>query len=322
MQLPVALRHAIEAAASRIAPNALKQAAGALSQRYQSGKPAGGRFVQNEAERCAYAAMRMPATYAAAHQVFSELQRLSPDTQFNSLLDLGAGTGAASWAATEIYGEICQVTLLEQDSALIRLGQELAQASNTTALRAAHWQRVNLLQVHAWPAHELAVCSYALGEIEPAMAARIVRGVWQFTQQVLIIIEPGTMSGFTTVRMLRDLLIQSGGHLVAPCPHAHACPLPETDWCHFAARVERSALQRRLKVGTLGYEDEKFSYVIFAKQPIPQVSSRVLRHPQRQPGYAKLHLCSSEGTQQITVTKRDPTTWKRVRKIAWGDGWE
>ncbi len=322
MQLPPSLRAAIEQAAARCSTKDLTEAAAALSARYRAPQATLVRFINTDTERLAYTATRMPATYAAACQVFGELQRLRPDAQFASLLDLGAGTGAASWAAAETFGALQQCTLLEQDSGLLQLGRDLAQASDQPALRAANWQRANLQQVRDWPPHDLAVFSYALGEIEPELAARIVHGVWQTTQQALAIIEPGTMRGFATVRRLRDQLIGLGGQLAAPCPHAHACPLPATDWCHFAARVERSALQRRLKAGLLGYEDEKFSYVIFAKQPVQPATARVLRHPQRAAGYTQLQLCTIAGLQQLAVTKREQTAWKRARKTAWGDAWE
>jgi ribosomal protein RSM22 (predicted rRNA methylase) len=322
MQLPAALRVVIDSTASRFTPNELARAAAALSQRYQSGKFSGTQFMQSELERCAYAAMRMPATYAAARRVFGELQRLLPAGRFQSLLDLGAGTGAASWAAAETFDELQQCTAIEQDGHLIELGKELAQASEQVVLREAVWRQANMLKVPDWPAHDLVVSSYALGEIEPARAAHIVRSVWQITQQALVIIEPGTIRGFATVRMLRDELIHLGGQLVAPCPHAQACPMPETDWCHFAARVERSALQRHLKGGSLSYEDEKYIYMIFAKQPTQMVHARILRHPQRGPGFTQLKLCTAAGLQSLTVTKRDQMAWKRARKIAWGDAWE
>ncbi|MBI1763730.1 MAG: rRNA methyltransferase [Acidobacteria bacterium] len=322
MQLPSSLRAAIEIAAARCSTKDLNDAARALSARYRAPQTLPERFINTDAERLAYAATRMPATYAAACKVFGELQRLIPAASFGSLLDLGGGTGAASWAATETFSALQQCTLLEQDSGMIQLGKELAHASEQAALRAAAWQRANLQHLRDWPPHDLAVFSYALSELEPELAARLVRAVWQTTQQALVIIEPGTMRGFATVSRLRDQLIELGGHLVAPCPHARACPLPETDWCHFAARVERSALQRRLKAGSLGYEDEKFSYVIFAKQAVRPAAARVLRHPQRPPGFTRLQLCAPEGLQEVALTKRAEITWKRARKIAWGDAWE
>lgn len=322
MQLPSGLRAAIEHAVTRCSTKDLNEAAAALSARYRAPETARARFITSEAERLAYAATRMPATYAAARLVCGELKRALPDAPFGSLLDLGAGTGAASWAAAETFGQLQQFTLFEQDRGLIRLGQELAQASEQAAWRAAQWQPVNLQQVRDWPPHDLVISSYAMGELDPEHATRLIRAVWQSTRQALVIIEPGTMRGFATIRMLRDQLIRLGGCLAAPCPHSQVCPLPQNDWCHFAARVERSALQRRLKAGALGHEDEKFSYVIFTQCPVQPVTARVLRHPQRQPRFTQLQLCTPAGLQQVHVTKRAQTSWKQARKIGWGDSWE
>ena len=91
------------------------------------------------------------------------------------------------------------------------------------------------------------------------------------------------------------------------------------DWCHFAARVERTALQRRLKSAALNYEDEKFAYLIFTRAPHQRAANRVLRHPQRQAGLTQLQLCTPGGLQSVSVTKRDKEGWRRARKTDWGD---
>jgi ribosomal protein RSM22 (predicted rRNA methylase) len=171
------------------------------------------------------------------------------------------------------------------------------------------------------PSHNVVVCSYALGELPTEKAIAVAQAAWRATQQAVVFIEPGTMAGFALIRALRDELLRGGGHLLAPCPHANACPMSENDWCHFAARVERSALHRQLKAGSLSYEDEKFSYVILAKHPVPSVSARILRRPQVQSGFVQLSLCSAEGLQNITISRRNKDGFKRARKAAWGDNW-
>lgn len=97
--------------------------------------------------------------------------------------------------------------------------------------------------------------------------------------------------------------------------------MADGDWCHFYARFDRSALHRRLKDGTMGYEDEKFSYVALAKSPVKTASARVLRHPLRQAGFTQLQLCDSGGLQTLKITKRDKKIWKLARKTDWGDAW-
>ena len=67
------------------------------------------------AERtAAYLVTRMPATYAAAHAVLREVSaRIGA---VGSILDAGAGTGAASLAALDAFPDAA-VTLVERDAA-------------------------------------------------------------------------------------------------------------------------------------------------------------------------------------------------------------
>ncbi|HMV86430.1 MAG TPA: small ribosomal subunit Rsm22 family protein [Blastocatellia bacterium] len=322
MPMPYSLRQAIEEQAAAQSLSALTEAAAELSQKYREQTFPDKPFIAGEAHRLAYAAVRMPATFAAASAALAEAAHLAPELKIETLLDLGAGTGAASWAAMESFDSLRQVTLIEQDRQLIELGRKLAQASEHDALRLAEWRAANLRTLREFTPHDLVLCSYSLGEI--ATAAPILNAAWQASQKLLVIIEPGTMKGFEVIRAAREQLIEAGGFLLAPCPHRDACPmaLSKNDWCHFAARFERSALHRRLKGGTLGYEDEKFSYVAFAKQAAQSAPARILRHPLRHAGYTQLQLCAAGGLQTVTVTKRDKEAWRRVRKADWGDAWD
>lgn len=318
MQLPNLLRTAIEQELSTVSFSALSAAASELSDRYRRQRKTD-RFITTDAHRLAYLAVRMPATFAA---VGKALAQFGGNIQPESLLDLGAGTGAAAWAAAEAFDSLRQFTLIEQDRGLIELGRKLGQQSEV--LQVAEWRVANLNSLAEFPPHDLVICSYSLGEIEPAAARKILHAAWLAAKQVLILIEPGTMKGFATVRAARDQLIEAGAFLLAPCPHSGACPMPtdESDWCHFAARFDRTSLHRRLKGGSLGYEDEKFSYIAASKQPGLSAAARVIRHPLRQPGFTQLQLCTPEGLQTISITKRDKDAWKRARKVDWGDSFD
>ena len=245
-----------------------------------------------------------------------------PELKIDSLLDLGAGPGTAAWAAAEIFGELQQLTLIEQNGELIRLGQSLARGSGHPALRSADWKRLNLKTADSFPACDLVVSSYSLGEVGRDEAIKIIATAWQAARKAIAIVEPGTVKGFELIREIRNELIKAGGSLLAPCPHQQACPMQSGDWCHFAQRFERTSLHRRIKSGSLGYEDEKFSYLVAAKQPAHPVSARVIRHPIKQSGSVQIQLCTSDQLQKITVTRRDKESWRRARKTDWGDAWE
>jgi ribosomal protein RSM22 (predicted rRNA methylase) len=93
------------------------------------------------------------------------------------------------------------------------------------------------------------------------------------------------------------------------------------DWCHFAQRVERSSLHRQLKGGELGYEDEKFSYVVLSRQPLPTAPARVIRHASIRKGHVELQLCTPSGLERVTIGKSKKGQYRAARKAGWGDAW-
>lgn len=321
MQLPSSLHRAIEEETTRHDLQALSRVAADLSENYRARRPGAGAYIASEMHRLAYAAVRLPGTFAATRAVFAEIRRLMPDLPIASVLDLGAGPGTASWAATEAFDELQQITLVERDEAWTRMGTSLARAGGNALLERAVWVHADLCAAESFPAHDLVVAAYALGEIEQNASREILNAAWTAARAALVIVEPGTMAGFNLIRRLREDLIRLGGHLIAPCPHQSGCPVSADDWCHFSQRFARSSLHRRLKTGTLGYEDEKFSYVAVSKHPIQPARARVIRHPLRRSGHAQIMLCTGEGIQAITVARRDKEKWKRARRIDWGDEW-
>lgn len=319
MQLPPTLRQAIGARLNDVAMSELVRAAGELSERYRCAEaPA----LNAEVYRLAYAAVRMPATFAAVSAALQEVYRLSPvELRVRSFLDLGAGPGTASWAASEIFQDITQFQLVEHNAGVIDLGRKLLAQSSRAPLVHARWTEAGLESFTPQARHDLAVFSYSLGELNRTDARTLLDRVWNATDWFVVIVEPGTPRGFSLIREMRHHLLGMGGHLIAPCPHMNACPLQNGDWCHFAARVERTAEHRRIKSASLGFEDEKYSYVAVSRRPLKMAQSRVTRHPQHFPGFIKLQLCSPEGQQQVAVTKKAKDLFRRARKVRWGDGW-
>ena len=93
------------------------------------------------------------------------------------------------------------------------------------------------------------------------------------------------------------------------------------DWCHFAQRVERSSQHRKLKGAALGYEDEKFSYIIASRNRFPPVAARIVRHPQKHSGHIGLTLCGAQGLETKTVSRSDNQNYKLARQAQWGEAW-
>src|SRR5687768_18519372 len=100
---PPALRRGIDDRLPEIPAAQLARVGAALSARYRSPAVRGAPTARSRAQALAYAAFRLPATYAALVFVMSELRRLRPEWTPRTLLDLGPGPGAGLWAAAETW---------------------------------------------------------------------------------------------------------------------------------------------------------------------------------------------------------------------------
>ena len=324
MALPAELTQAIERETARFKSAELRRAAEELSCSYRDEGAAGKQRSASgsPAECAAYLLTRLPATFAAVTMVLREVRERVPGFTPQSLLDLGAGPGTAAWAAAEIFPEIKRVMLVERDQATVATGKRLAAGASHAAVRSAEWVAADLADFHAKEDFDLVILAYALGEVKPSRRATAVERAWA-AGKALAIIGPGTPAGFATILGARTQLIAAGAELVAPCPHEDECPMRGSarDWCHFSQRLERSKLHRRLKAGELGYEDEKFSYVVASQLPARKAAARIVRHPAVRKGHTELQLCAPGELRSETVTRSQREEYRRARKAKWGEEW-
>lgn len=317
MNIPTPLKNGIEELINSVGLNQLIQAREKLTERYRiphQKQP----YIATESERIAYLATRMPATYAAVHAVLTAVKTQTPDFAYKQLLDLGSGPGTAMWAAANIFNSLEQATLIEQDAALAKLGQSLAKTSDDPVIQQGEWIIANIETFLFPPGHDLVIFSYSLGELTKENLMKTIDAAWNATTQVLIVIEPGTPLGFERIRMIRQHLINQGAFMVAPCPHEKECPIVGDEWCHFSERLERSSFHKLLKGGSLGYEDEKYSYIAVSKEAVLLPKSRVLKDPDRHSGHLQLTLCAENGIEKQIISKKRGELYKIAKKLAWG----
>jgi ribosomal protein RSM22 (predicted rRNA methylase) len=201
-----------------------------------------------------------------------------------------------------------------------QLGTELAASAPSRAVAHAAWLAEKLPPGVPPARFDLVTLSYVLAEMDERDRAATIERAWNAAAHALVVVEPGTPSGYARVLAARDGLIARGATVVAPCPHDRACPLAGTgDWCHFAVRLARSRAHREAKDAQLGHEDEKFSYVVAARTRAPRAVARILRHPQIRRGHVLLEICGRDGARAETISKRDRERYRRARKIAWGE---
>ncbi|QLJ00700.1 rRNA methyltransferase [Streptomyces sp. NEAU-sy36] len=299
------------------------QAAGAVDRliaTYRGDTPTHAPILRDRADVAAYAAYRMPATFEAVRSALAAFADAVPGWVPGSHVDVGGGTGAATWAVTDTWAGKRPVTVLDWAEPALALGRELAAAN--PALAGADWRRARIGAGLDLEPVDLLTVSYVLNELTEADRAALVDAAAGAARSV-VIVEAGTPAGYARVIEARDRLVRAGFRVAAPCPHSAACPIvPGSDWCHFAARVGRSSLHRRVKGGSLAYEDEKFSYVAATRLPAEPADARVVRRPQIRKGQVLLDLCErDEALRRTTVTKRHGDLYRAARDTDWGADW-
>lgn len=317
--LPSPLRAAMEQALTGLVRKDLGARAGAISQAYRSGQGSD-RAIGGAADALAYAMARMPATYAACAAVFTEAQARAPGFTPLRLLDAGAGPGTASWAALAAWPEIETACLADASPPFLKLARELS-AEAEGSLGRAEFRRLDLTRAPELPSADLVVSSYALAEVAEAAQPAVVEALWSACDGMLALIEPGTPAGFERLRRARQALIDAGAQILAPCPHARACPVAAPDWCHFVQRLPRSRDHRLAKGAEAPFEDEKFAYLLAAR---PQVlaepaAARVLAPPRAGKPGIELRLCTPAGLERRFVARRDKAAHALARRLDWGD---
>ena len=319
MELPSFLIDTINAHLTAYGMKKIQKAAQELSLRYREKQNTNTRFIQNKEEAIAYLCMRFPATFAVNFRVFSELERCFELSEISSLLDLGSGSGASVFAALEAFPLLKKADCVEQDSFLIELGKSLVKESK--AKIKTDWFCESFTNPIKPASADLVVFSYSLGEAPKNSFAEIFDHVLPLVNKHLIIIEPGTPVGFERILHARDILMKKELHILAPCPHTKKCPMNKTfKWCHFTQRLPRTSFHKYLKEASLGYEDEKFSYIVMSKTLEVKPKDRIVGNPKISSGFAEFEVCSIEGALETKkILKRGVDNFGAIKKLEWGD---
>ena len=318
MELPIELRLEIESKLEKIDKKNLQEHAQNISLKYRNESGQGKRLLTKQEEAISYAAVRMPATYGAIYtSIKNTLQIYFPEIK--TLLDVGSGTGAGSWAASNLLN-LDKITCLEREDVMINLGKSLIEVSNDECIKNAQWKQTDLVNENIEDTADLVICSYVLNEMNEKERNSIVQKLWKCAKKILIIIEPGTPVGFDEIKQIRNTLIKQQGHIIAPRPNIEECKIKQNDWCHSTIRVSRTKTHKTLKNANVPYEDEKFSYIAISKEEFTKNEIiRVLRHPKIETGKITLEVCTNQGIHEMIVTKKDKQLFKKARKIKCGD---
>ncbi|MGR3178653.1 MAG: small ribosomal subunit Rsm22 family protein [Candidatus Anammoxibacter sp.] len=249
-------------------------------------------------------------------------QNLDFFNDVESVVDFGGGPGTFLFAISK-FKTLTKYTNIEWSDAFIGVMNVLVEeflSSLTPHTRVDSIRRDYLaLESQDIPTNDLCVFSYTFCECDNFLDS--ISSLVANSNKVLII-EPGTSLGFNNIIQAKDILIEKGFSAIAPCTTANGfCTLrnSESDWCHFIARLDRSRIQKHLKKGMLGYEDEKYSYLLMSKYPIPSDGKRIISRPNNSKLRVSFDICS-EKNNHIVITKREnKDKFKIAKKSIRGD---
>lgn len=291
-----------------------------------------------------YVAHRYPATWACNFRVLHELARRAPDFRPRRMLDYGAGPAPSLAAAQEVWsGGFEAAVAIEPSEIMTQVGQYLLTDS---ALPPVSWRRCLYDEGEKF---DLITASFVQMEVRGQESRdALVKQLWNRLSDggVLVLLEPGTPTGFRFMHHTRELLISRIGpdhfHFVAPCPHEGMCPLALTgrDWCHFAQRVKRTRSNLYNKgARRRDLEEAKFSFLAIRKAPGPRTRyrseaeaptphdksyfwPRVIFPPIKAGKHTLVDVCSApQNFERLAVSKSRPHSfgYRWSRKAMWGD---
>ncbi|CAE6495971.1 unnamed protein product [Rhizoctonia solani] len=233
-----------------------------------------------------------------------------------------------SWTASTLK----KYMLLDSRRGLTEMARRLVKETDVggcEVLYQDYWGKNTQLPI---PERSLALCAFTLSEIPSGTARkRMVIEMWDSGAEWMVIIDHGTTSGFDSVAQARELLLElgrqelnsqsegqegsreRGSHVVAPCPHSHACPLhssPNTrDICHFTQRVQAPPFLRHTKHSDEGHEDVAYSYVVIRRGQGPMI-----HHAQKYGSLLADGLVGAVGRESAEKALLDENSGKSKRK--------
>ena len=319
MELPLDIKELLERLLDDHPLRILKESSFNVINKYNE-KSNGENHISSEIDVKVYSAMRYPATFKAFSDSLQYSLSHLDETNITSILDVGSGSAAASIACLYQLNHLNKIDLIEEEDVMINIGEYLLSKVDTKCIDIKYHKMDIIKDDISSFKRDLVISSYVLNELVHTNIIKVIDKMWESTNKVMLVVEPGTPKGYEIIKLIRDHLVSKGGYILAPCPHMDKCPLPSNDWCHFSTRVARSKLHKTLKGGDAPYEDEKYCYIAFSKSPCIRCSNRILRHPQISSGLITLEVCSQYGLQTIKVTKKDKELFKIARKAKVGEG--
>lgn len=273
---------------------------------------AGQRYMDDPKLLGAYLLFYWPVSYAQARQTLGELVRRP-----RVALDLGSGPGPVAFAALD--SKVSEVTIAERSKSAVKLALALATQADES-LSAREWSADAPLPPGTF---DLITMGHLLNELfGRAEAPGVIQKRADFIERVakslskggsLLIIDPALKETSRALLEVRDVLVERGFAVRAPCFYRGACPALQkpTDWCHAERSWRMPAVVESLaSAAGLHKEALKMSYLLLAPKGEPWAEPpagrvfRIVSEPLPGKGRLRYMGCGPEGRIGLALQER------------------
>ena len=249
-----------------------------------------GDYARDERMLLSYGLFFFPQTFVRVQLVLNELSALrSPSFRPRRILDLGCGSGAATFAALTHFAALVpelsiEARAVDRSRPFLKWTERVFDANRNlwpqAVLRTDEGDLFDFQGEEMW---DLILVSFALNE---AMESRtedeaktwLRRWLDRLTPGgVLMILEPVSQATSERLERLRNWIAEKkSARILGPCLHHVTCPLLNKGevWCHEVRRWRipetLEILNRRL---FRSIEDLKFSFLVLERSEVPEVGA-------------------------------------------------
>lgn len=331
IKLPQNVEQSIESLLKESNSSEWLKSAVSLSLKYRAERVKQGiTYIKDYSDALGYLALRTPSTYAQIYGALTAVKEVNPSWNPKTVLDIGSGPGTASWAATEIFSSIKEITNVEQDKNFISIGKNIL---HPEPLLTVEWHSTNLTfsLPHTTKKFDLVILANVLNEMDNATRQKTVEFAYKHCQGTVVIIEPGTPFGNESISQAVTELEKYNPKIIAPFVENTFYSAEEII---FSQRVIRPEFQKRIRqlqrkmdlkdktkiLPPSDWEDATYCYIAFSKsKPEIQPQARLIKQPQLFKPFIELYLLTKDGIKKERILKKNKTLFKQCKKLRVGD---
>lgn len=257
-------------------------------------------------------------------KLFTEVERLKFLEGIVSAVDFGSGSGVS---LPFLHANVPKIVSVDLASKLFQIQSRYASmmGANVEQMTPNEFvRRQDKEKPLVDPKASVLFLSFVLTEIR-----ELPKFAYDF--EALILVEPGLKNDTRRLMEMREVLIQRGYTIWAPCTHQAACPLlthSKRDWCHDKVAVNlEGRLQKVLEGLPFDNRFASFSYVLARRRPSPPVAevARVIGDSMVENGKTKQMVCRGPQREFVSFLKKtdpSPPQFERGEIIEWTEPFE